>query len=307
MIFQFSDIEALADDIEGIAPCERLSRPVVQMGSGFRSIVIRDAGGTVYRLGRTRSVEKGYRFEVALLPLLRNFLPNSVPNPHMVSEPTKRFPGGILAYSGLNGRPMRQSDVDTDGREHLAGDLGRFLAALHRIPGKVIAGLEARPSLTSRSDLISMWADTSRTLRDCLEPEEMSRLEDWWNVRLMASGMEDFSAVMTHHDFWHENLLVDGNPLRLSGVLDWEHARLSDPVVDMVPLGYLGLGFAAEVMVAYESHGGKIDDNFKSRLARHRVLREFGGIRYAIRHNDEAELIASIDKLRQTGVTDGRH
>lgn len=63
----------------------------------------------------------------------------------------------------------------------------------------------------------------------------------------------------------------------------------------------------AEVVVgAYKDFGGTVDDSFTARLAKHRVLREFGGIRYASRHNDQAELTASINKLRQTGVIGGR-
>ncbi|MCI0871819.1 MAG: hypothetical protein J4O07_08380 [Chloroflexi bacterium] len=59
-------------------------------------------------------------------------------------------------------------------------------------------------------------------------------------------------------------------------------------------------------MGAYKDFGGTVDDSFTARLAKHRVLREFGGIRYASRHNDQAELTASINKLRQTGVIGGR-
>jgi aminoglycoside phosphotransferase (APT) family kinase protein len=304
----FSDIESLADEIEAIAPDSRLLRPVVSLGSGFRSTVLQDAGGTVYLLGRTASVAKGYRYEVALLPTIREYLPCAVPDPHVVSGPTEGFPGGILAYPGLGGCPMRWSDAGAgaDGREQLAGDLGRFLAALHRVPQKALAGLEKRPSLTSRPELEAMRLETSGTLADHLEPGEMTRLDDWWDQLIASSVMQDFSAVLTHHDFWYENLLVGGEPPRLSGVLDWEHVRLSDPVVDLVPLTYLDVGFAEEVMTAYKNHGGTVDDSFRVRFANHRVLREFGGIRYSIRHNDRVELVASIDKLRQTRVTDAR-
>lgn len=306
MTSHFWDIETLADDIERLAPGRTLPRPVVNLGSGFRSVVIRDAGGTVYRLGRTASMAKGYRYEVALLAMIRSYLPNEIPDPFLLSEPTERFPGGMLAYTSLNGRPIRRADADADDWEQLATDLGHFLAALHRIPGSVIAGLEKRPSPTGRPELEAMWADTSGALRERLEPEEMSRLERWWSDHIVAPGMDDYTAVLTHHDFWHENLLAEGEPLRLSGVLDWEHARLGDPAVDLVPLGYLGNRFAEEVMHAYKDRGGTIDEGFRARLAKHRVLREFGGIRYSVHNNDRAELIESIEKLHRTGVTDGR-
>ena len=46
-----------------------------------------------------------------------------------------------MAYPGLSGRPLRQTVVDAGRWELLAGDLGRFLAALHRVPQSVVEGL----------------------------------------------------------------------------------------------------------------------------------------------------------------------
>ena len=110
---------------------------------------------------------------------------------------------------------------------------------------------------------------------------------------------------MIHQDFWHENLLIDPDSHRLTGVLDWEHARIGDPAIDLVPAGYLGQNFAREVAAAYERSTGGFDDHFADRLDYLRVLREFGGIRYSISHDDQEELIESITKIRNTGVLSG--
>ena len=143
----FSDIESLADEIEAIAPDSRLLRPVVSLGSGFRSTVLQDAGGTVYLLGRTASVAKGYRYEVALLPTIREYLPCAVPDPHVVSGPTEGFPGGILAYPGLGGCPMRWSDAGAapTAVSNSPGTWDGSWLHSHRVPQKALAGLEKRP------------------------------------------------------------------------------------------------------------------------------------------------------------------
>ena len=91
----------------------------------------------------------------------------------------------------------------------------------------------------------------------------------------------------------------------MTGVLDWEHPRIRDPAIDLVPSGYLGQNFACEVLAAYERSTGGFDDHFVDRLDYLPVLREFGGIRYSIRHDDQEELNESIRKVHETGVLSG--
>jgi hypothetical protein len=55
------DLAALAHNIEREAPGLRLQRSLTELGDGFRSIVVRDASGTVYLIGRTTISAKGYR------------------------------------------------------------------------------------------------------------------------------------------------------------------------------------------------------------------------------------------------------
>lgn len=298
-----SNIENLANKIEAAIPGVRLPRPVVELNSGFSSIVMRDASDTVYLLGRTDSVAKNYRYEIALLPLILPHLPCAIPAPSVVAAPSKQFPGGVMAYSWLPGLPMRRVDADSDNSAQLADDLGHFLAALHQIPLSALVNLENRPSRSSVAEFEAIRVETTRELRVHLEVAEFTRLERWWDRLMADTRMQECPVVMTHQDYWHENLLVESEPLRLSGVVDWELARLGDPSTDFASLVYLNKQFVVEVTVAYQKYGGMIDENFDFRRANHNILREFGGMRYAIRTNDQAELIDSISKLRNTGVT----
>jgi thiamine kinase-like enzyme len=115
-----------------------------------------------------------------------------------------------------------------------------------------------------------------------LATQEFDRLERWWHQLLTDSWMQEYPVSVIHQDFWHENLLVDPESDGLARVLDWEHSRIGYPAVDLVPVDYLGQGGASDVFSVYKKTVESIDIRFADRLDQHRVLREFGGIRYSI-------------------------
>ena len=141
----FSDLDALADAIEAIAPELRLPRPVELLGTGVRSTVMRDSSGQVYRVGRTPSVVNGYLHEVNLLPLIRNHLPVAIPEPRLLVRPSEQFPGGVMTYRGLPGHPISTDDANGENWRQLASELGGFLTALHQIPTNITKNMEFRP------------------------------------------------------------------------------------------------------------------------------------------------------------------
>ncbi len=55
-------------------------------------------------------------------------------------------------------------------------------------------------------------------------------------------------------------------------------------------------------MVAYRAAGGQLDAGFERRISRHWELREFDGIRFAVRQADAAEFADGVRKLRRGPV-----
>ena len=299
------DLSALADNIESEVPGLQLQRPLTELGDGFQSIVVRDASGTVYLIGRTSRAAVGYRYQVELLPQISSYLPIDVPNPRIVSGPSDRFAGGIISYPSLPGRPIKRSDATAPGWKQLASDMADFLVAIHQIPISVLANLETRPSFASQLEFVKTRSTTAAVMKAHLTKQEFEELEKWWDRLLSDNWMQDFRASVIHQDFWYENLLIDPDSHRLTGVLNWEHSRIGDPAIDLVPAGYLGEKFEREVLAAYESSAGGLGDHAADRLDYLQVLREFGGIKYSISQNDQEELTESIRKVLKAGVFSG--
>ncbi len=82
------------------------------------------------------------------------------------------------------------------------------------------------------------------------------------------------------------------------GVLDWENAAIGDPAQNLATQRHTGGAFAGEVLRGYHAGGLGLDASFDHRVRRLWELREFDGLVFAVRMNDDAELRDAIRKLR---------
>ena len=243
---------------------------------GFESVVVETPGGIIFRVGRTRSAAEGHRLEWGMLRKLR--LPVAVPRPQWRIEPgEKEFPFGALGHQKIPGRPLAAGD-------RVADDLAAVLRALHALqpPSGALRVASWREQLREFEELLPV-------LREHLGTE----LDVWWQDAVSDVIMWTHPDVLIHRDLWYENVLVDEEPPRVVGIVDWSAAGIGDPAEDLAPQFYLGNSFGQEVLDAYGA-----DDAMRHRVARRRVLREFSGIRWALEQGDEVELTESLEKLR---------
>jgi len=137
-------------------------------------------------------------------------------------------------------------------RPRLAGECGRILAAIHRIPPAAVPGLVG-------GDPVAQWRDQLDGLG---QPHPALELGLRW---LDAHRPPARREVVVHGDFRNGNLIVGADGIR--AVLDWELAHLGDPVEDLgwlcvkawrfgvdQPVG--GFGAYGELLDAYEDESG---------------------------------------------------
>jgi aminoglycoside phosphotransferase (APT) family kinase protein len=267
------------------------------LGAGFRSVAVATAEGQVFRIARNAAAA-GYAREQRLLPALRPHLPLPIPDPRWVAGPSAAFPFGVRGYPLLPGAPLAPADLARGDAGRLTADLAAFLRALHTVPPAVTAPLALPGPADRQARWTQMRDDTRPALRAALSADEYAAVAHWWDRLLPDPIMTEYTPVLQHGDFWYENILVDDQARRVTGVVDFEDAAQGDPAQDFATLLHLGAAFAGQVLAAYQAAGAGRDATFAYRMQRLWELREFEGLHFALRAADAAEIADAIGKLR---------
>ena len=205
---------------------------LTRVGAGLDHDVYR-TGDLVLRVGDPATVAG----EAALLRLLAGALPCPVPVPELVDEVE-----GVLGHRWLPGEPL----LGRPAPPGLAATLGLVLRRLHDVDVTGLSDL----GLPEEGDDLSVFADGPH------RPGAPRRDGPAHGAR---PGPH---RVLVHGDLGAEHLLVaDG---RLSGILDWSDAAVSDPAVDFARLlRDFGPAFLDDVVASY---GGPPDEGFADRV-----------------------------------------
>jgi aminoglycoside phosphotransferase (APT) family kinase protein len=167
------------------------------------------------------------------------------PRPLLLRQPGGPFGAPTIVMTRLPGRPrLRTSDIDD-----YVDQVARVLVRLHRLPAEGLDFLPDQAALLSRALATRQAAD------DPLEPGLRQAVLAAWP----AVSRAPVRAAVLHGDYWPGNLLWERG--RLTGVVDWEDARVGDPGRDVaICRGDLTLLFgrpAAEAFLArYEAAAG---------------------------------------------------
>jgi aminoglycoside phosphotransferase (APT) family kinase protein len=273
--------------------------PARVLDTGFGSVALETAGGVIFRVARTADTATGHSREMQLLPALRQATTVAVPAPEWRVEPGhEQLPFGAIGYRRLPGTvlsPGRQTD-------RIAADVGGFLASLHSFPVAEAERVGVPRERTWRERAAALQAEVLPALHALVTDEEHRLLERWTDEVAGDRELDEFGSALCHRDLWFENLLVDGEPLRVVGVLDWEAACIGDPAQDLATQFHLGEAFAESVIGAYCPP----EPGFRRRVGRFWELRELGGLQWALDQKDDAELADSLAKLRAGPILGSR-
>jgi aminoglycoside phosphotransferase (APT) family kinase protein len=192
-----------------------------------RMLLRRDPTGGVLETSRRQEFD-----------LLTALAPSGLPVPRVLwfDETGEHFerPSMIVemhpgrAHRGVLGRadPMGLGD---DGRLALARQLCELLAGVHRLDPAAI-GIDRVLPRSDRSpaeDQLEIWSE--QLGREELEPQPALRLVAMWLADHLPDPPE--RTVLVHGDFRPGNVLVDGGAATV--LLDWELARIGDPLDDL--------------------------------------------------------------------------
>ena len=180
----------------------------------------------VVRLPRHRAyaeqVEKEYQWLTRLAPLL----PLPIPEALAIGEPAQGFPFRWAIYRWIQGESAIPENVpDLTG---FASEVGRFLAALHRIES--ISGPPPGPHNSYRGGALSTYDAQTRQAIAILDGKiDAAAVAEVWDVALACDWAD--LPVWIHGDVGVGNLLVRNG--RLCAVIDFGNLAVGDPACDL--------------------------------------------------------------------------
>ena len=254
------------------------------LASGFSSFVYETPDGKVRRVPRTPEAREACLRQCRFLPHLATYLPIPIP------VPSER--DGAMVYPKLQGEPLQPEMLEHVDNALAAQTIAAFMAALHSIPAAdaVTWGVPAE----NRTAQLLGAAD--RVLP--LIPLKWRGAARRWRDQFIEVPHPE---VPIHGDLWYENILVDPQTGRISGVLDFDATSIGDPAWDLATQLHCGRPFAKLVFDAYRFK----DATLWERAGTLFRLRPFEGLDWAARNNDAAEFEDGLRKLQEAGVPPG--
>jgi aminoglycoside 2''-phosphotransferase len=204
---------------------------------GQRSDVLVLNNSIVFRFPRTSGGVEALAVETTILRAIRGRLPLATPDPAYENVGRKRVGAAFVGYPRLPGEPFWRDTLlaqDDTTRGLLAGQLARFLKALHSVPADSLqVDLPVEDGLES-------WADMYRRIRNKLfsfmRPESQTAVARHFERYLDAPRSFDYEPALRHGDFGPSNILFDRTSGRIIGVIDFGSAGLGDPALDLAGL-----------------------------------------------------------------------
>lgn len=153
---------------------------------------------------------------------------HGVPHPAVLVPPTATDAGWILGLRWLSGRALAEVPASawTPAQAARFGtDLGRWMRRLHTVR-------MARQTWRTRAERRYAWKTDLCRQAGLVAGRLAHRVDAVWNTHRAVLATAPLTLV--HRDLQPGNLLVDG--ARFAAVIDFEQARLADPLYDFVKL-----------------------------------------------------------------------
>jgi aminoglycoside 2''-phosphotransferase len=206
----------------------------------------------IFRFPRRLARQVWLESELAVLGLLAERpQPVLVPTPVYRGKPGRQYPCRFMGYRRLEGTPGDHFDIHSIERQTTARRLGELLTQLHSIDLESAAanGVQSFESTAHEAvdDVVAMRDTVLPRLPEELVPVCAPFLHG--TCTLPRAEVERWSLI--HSDLVDEHVLFDAGG-RVTGVIDWGDACLSNPAFDFGGLfAWLGADFVRDVLAHY--------------------------------------------------------
>jgi aminoglycoside phosphotransferase (APT) family kinase protein len=260
-------------------------------GLDFLVVHARDEGGApwIVRTPRRADVVEASRVEARVLELVRPRLPVAVPH-------WRVFSSDVIAYPKLAGTPAVTVDEAHGPSWNILdpkAPQGSFLDSM----ASALVALQAIPPDEAKSAGVPAKTldEARRSLRLAMDAtrEALSPPEDVWRrwtawVEEGASWPEHVALV--HGDLHPGHMLLDAEG-RLTGILDWTEAQVTDPSVDFAMFfGCFGRPALEALVARFERAGGRTWPGLVDHAAERWAIFPVVGAEWALRVGNQAAL-----------------
>jgi aminoglycoside phosphotransferase (APT) family kinase protein len=222
------------------------------------------AGSHVAKFPRTPADATRLEREPVVHALVVGRLGPLVPAMTALGAPTDEFPLAIGLYERARGRQGQQSDGPMLSPKPWAR------VGLAKATAAALTSLHGTPAAAARK------AGVPKVALDLDPGFDVSEGALAWATRIAGDAVDAFlidplpseartkaAQVLCHGDLKGEHLFVSEDGTRLTAIIDWADARLSDPATDLAGLAiWLGPSFVREVL---DSYGGPADEGLYDR------------------------------------------
>ncbi len=234
------------------------SRALSRFAAGSRPVYA--AGELVLKL-YPRANGNASWVEAGVLSAVDGALPVAAPRVHAHGD----WDGwSYLLMSRLPGVPLDVAwpDVPSQGWVVLAAQAGGLLAALHQVPPPAIPGWY--PDMPWPQFVARQRAACERSQRDLgLAAQWTDQIPGF----LAGVTLPDQEPVLLHTEVMRQHLLVEPDPWRLTGLIDFEPAMRGAREYEFAAVGvFFAAGDAGLLRRVLASYGHDLDDGLSRRL-----------------------------------------
>lgn len=229
------------------------------LGEGWDNSVFLVNGDLVFRFPRRKEAAGLVEKEMRVLPLLKDRLTLSIPDPIYFGKPTPAYESAFYGHQLIKGQSGCSVRLSKNEYERAAIDLGLFLRGLHDIGDLPPLATNVEPSF-DRTDFEKYYQTFVERLRT---------VEQWYDLTAHQNKFEEIcndaqkyrpvstKKVLIHGDFYHRHLIFNES-MRVSGVIDWGDSSIADPVGD---LGIIYQFLPQSARKYFFETYGDVDDN----------------------------------------------
>lgn len=248
------------------------SAKLEESGMDFQVVFVDDQEQVVWVLRKPRrsDVLERAELEEKVLKLVEKHLPVAVPD-------WRIFTPELIAYPKLSGVPVATVDLVAKNyvwnldHESLSScfiqSLAKVMVSLHQMNHEEArkAGIPVLNPSEVRQTLLKNMEKVKQELG--VSPLLWERWQKWVSDDSYWPGHSSF----IHGDLHSPHILIDSNE-RVTGILDWTEAKVTDPAIDFTLFAYIFGDLALDRLLdAYQREGGRVwprmRDHILERLA----------------------------------------